>query len=597
MGSAVEQALRCLGKGFDVSCDFRLKYCKGKERLISVEEKEKEELVVPGFGAFKNVSVDIKCDKGERIRYRSDVLDFNQMSEVFNQRSSLSGKIPSGLFNSTFGFDGSSWAQDAARTKCLAMDGHFISLFNLRLDCKPLTLSPHVINAVPSTWDPAAIARFIENYGTHIIVGLSMGGQDVINVRQEKSSLLSPSEIKEHLDKLGHQIFTGTCALPLLPSKSKDYRFKVPEAFNVFDTQTRLDGLSPMSCKEGITVICSKRGGITSESCHSEWLLTVPAKPDVVNFTFVPIISLLKGVPGTGFLSHAINLYLRYKPPAAELKYFLDFQYHKVWAPMHNDLPLGPSSNRSASTPVLYFNPMGPKLYVSTSQVIAKRWPVTGIRLHLEGKKNNRLAIHLQHLSNSPMFMGAQPEKPLMWQGSDVIADVRYYEPIHWKMFAHVCTAPVKYDPNWSISGRGTAFIVTGAQLIVKAHESINVLHMRLQFSEVPGYTVAQSKWARGLTGFLEKSGFMSMSFTGSSSALEREKQQGPITNVDSGVFAGGPPVPVGTQKLLKFVDTSQITMGPQDSPGYWLVTGAKLDVEKGKVMLHVKFSLLASVS
>ncbi|CAN6239504.1 unnamed protein product [Urochloa humidicola] len=34
--------------------------------------------------------------------------------------------------------------------------------------------------------------------------------------------------------------------------------------------------------------------------------------------------------PGAGYLSHAINLYLRYKPPVADLKYFLDFQYHKM---------------------------------------------------------------------------------------------------------------------------------------------------------------------------------------------------------------------------------------------------------------------------
>lgn len=66
---------------------------------------------------------------------------------------------------------------------------------------------------------------------------------------------------------------------------------------------------------------------------------------------------------------------------------------------------------------------------------------------------------------------------------------------------------------------------------------------------------------------------------------------------IDSGVFPTGPPVPVHTQKLLKFVDTAQICKGPQDSPGYWMVTGAKLDVEKGKIGIHVKFSLLTLVS
>ena len=78
---------------------------------------------------------------------------------------------------------------------------------------------------------------------------------------------------------------------------------------------------------------------------------------------------------------------------------------------------------------------------------------------------------------------------------------------------------------------------------------------------------------------------------------VDKEQQHPARIHIDSAVFAGGPPVPVGTQRLLKFVETSQVTMGPQDSPGYWLVTGAKLDVEKGKISLHVKFSLLAPVS
>lgn len=111
------------------------------------------------------------------------------------------------------------------------------------------------------------------------------------------------------------------------------------------------------------------------------------------------------------------------KPPIADLQYFLDFQSNKLWAPVHNDHPLGPSSIRSIPTPSLQFCLMGPKLYVNTaqvcntlilkyslfnnhhltsrhlmtflhpqSQVIVERKPITGMRLHLEGKKNDRLA-------------------------------------------------------------------------------------------------------------------------------------------------------------------------------------------------------------
>lgn len=91
-----------------------------------------------------------------------------QMSELFNQRSSVEGKIPSGLFNACFDLDSGSWAQDAAATKCLAVDGYFISLFDLRLDRRPLALADHVRRDVPAAWDPAAIARFVRSFRTTV---------------------------------------------------------------------------------------------------------------------------------------------------------------------------------------------------------------------------------------------------------------------------------------------------------------------------------------------------------------------------------------------------------------------------------------------
>lgn len=65
--------------------------------------------------------------------------------------------------------------------------------------------------------------------------------------------------------------------------------------------------------KQGLTIICSKRGGEASLSSHYVWLQTVPTNPDAIFFKFVPITSLLTGIPGSGYLSHAINLYLRCK--------------------------------------------------------------------------------------------------------------------------------------------------------------------------------------------------------------------------------------------------------------------------------------------
>lgn len=589
----VQRALSSLGKGIDLTSDFRLKYCKGNNRLVLLNETDTRELSVPGFGTFKDVSIDIKCDKGERTRYQSDILDFNQMSEFFNQKCSVPGKIPSGLFNSLFGFQSGSWAVDAANTKYLGLDGYFIVLFNVHIDRFPLILADHVRNAVPSTWDPSALARFIEKYGTHIIVGLSIGGQDVVLVKQEKSSNLEPSHLKNHLDNLGDQLFTGACTFSPHQCKTKEQKNKVPQAFNVFDPQPNpLNSFASITAKDGISVICSKRGGDFSTTTHCEWLPTVPSMPDAIHFKFIPITSLLRGVPGKGFLSHAINLYLRYKPPIADLQYFLDFQAHRIWAPIHNDLPLGPTRSRTMQTPALHFNLMGPKLYVNTTRVSVGKRPVTGMRLYLEGKKSNRLAIHLQHLSNSPVLLQDKLSDALTWRGSDEIADDRYIEAIQWKKFSHVCTAPVKYDPRWATGEEDFAFIVTGAQLYVKKHDTKSVLHLRLLYSKVSNFFVVQSNWMQWASEHNSiKSGFFSSISTSITGNVEKEKAKPVI--VDSGVYPTGPPMTVQTQKLLKFVDTSQMCRGPLDNPGHWLVTGAKLDLDKGKVCLRVKFSLL----
>ncbi|KAL9330270.1 hypothetical protein ACSQ67_005273 [Phaseolus vulgaris] len=622
----VERALNSLGKGFDLTFDFRLKFCKGEERLVLLNDTEKRELTVPGFGPISDVSGDIKCDKGDCTRYQSDILTFNQMSEFFNQKNSIPGRIPSGYFNTVFGFDECSWATDAANTKCLGIDAFFIKLFSVHIDRYPLLLSHEVLQAVPSSWDPLHLQEelclktlllkvfflavsfppgklFIENFGTHILVGLSIGGQDLVLVKQDVSSSLEPSELKGHLDELGNQLFTGTCSF--LP-RSKDQKYKVsfvyiiinkdiyrsvPQAFDVFGPQiVALNSSTSVCAKDGISVICAKRGGDTQLRDHSEWLQTVLKKPDAVDFSFIPITSLLKGVPGKGFLSHAINLYLRYKPPMSDLPYFLDYQSHKLWAPIHNDLPLCPATNRTTSSPSLSFNLMGPKLYVNTSKVTAGKRPITGIRLFLEGMKCNRLAIHVQHLLNTPTMLNDKIEDTPLW--SEEISDERFFEAINGKKFSHVCTAPVKYDPSWS-SDKDVAFIVTGAQLHVKKHDSRSVLHLRLMFSKVSNFVVVKSSWTQGSSGLSQRSGIFSVIST----SISGKDQKKPVVVLDSSVFPTGPPVPVQTQKLLKFVDTSQLCKGPQDSPGHWLVTGARLVLDKGKICLWAKFSLLNTAS
>ncbi|XP_073143196.1 MACPF domain-containing protein At1g14780 [Henckelia pumila] len=591
----VLKALNSLGKGFDLSSNFRLKFCKGDKRIVVLNETDTRQLSVPGFGSIDDVSIDIRCDKGDRTRYQSDMLDFNQMSEFFNQKCSVSGKIPSGQFNSMFGFQSGSWAMDAASTKCLGFDGYFIILFNIHIDRYPLILDDVVRNDVPSTWDPSALARFIEKYGTHIIVGLSMGGHDLVLVKQDKSSSMEPSELKNHLYNLGNQLFNGTCTFSPRHFKTKEQKHnKAPQAFNVFDPQPNiLNSFESITAKDGISVICSKRGGDSCVNTHCEWLPTVPLMPDAVHFNLIPITSLMRGLPGKGFLSHAINLYLRYKPPIADLEYFLDFQTHRIWAPIHNDLTMGLARNKANHTPSLNFNPMGPKLYINTTQVTSGNLPVTGMRLYLEGIKCNRLGAHLQHLTTPPVHFQNKMNGSATWRGTDEIPENhRYFEPIQWKNFSHICTAPVKPDVKWLSPSQDTAFIVTGAQLHVEKHDSKNVLHLRLAYSKLSNSCIMQSNWMHAASEHNSiKSGFFSSISTSITGNVEKEKPEQVI--MDSGVYPTGPPVPVQMQKLLKFVDMTQLCRGPSDSPGHWLVTGAKLDMEKGKICLRVKFSLL----
>lgn len=82
------------------------------------------------------------------------------MSEKFNQDMSLSGKIPSGMFNSMFDFTTRCWPKDASSVKALAYDGWFISLYSVELVRNQLTLRDEVKREVPSSWDSAALAGY-----------------------------------------------------------------------------------------------------------------------------------------------------------------------------------------------------------------------------------------------------------------------------------------------------------------------------------------------------------------------------------------------------------------------------------------------------
>lgn len=213
--------------------------------------------------------------------------------------------------------------------------------------------------------------------------------------------------------------------------------------------------------------------------------------------------------------------------------------------------------------------------------------PVTGLRLYLEGKRSNCLAIHLQHLSSLPKIFQLEDEQN--GNISHPSCDRRYYEKVQWKSFSHVCTAPVESDDDLSI--------VTGAHFEVGDSGLKKVLFLRLYFSKVIGSTALRKIEWDGSPALTQKSGIIStLISTRFSNAQKLPPKQPEVVNINSAVYPGGPPVPTQTPKLLRFVDTTEMTRGPQDPPGYWVVSGAKLNVDKGKIYLRVKYSLLTVV-
>nr|CAN60940.1 hypothetical protein VITISV_013258 [Vitis vinifera] len=207
------------------------------------------------------------------------------------------------------------------------------------------------------------IYMFIEKFGTHVIVGVKMGGKDTVYVKQLYSSTLQPTEVQKQLKDIADKRFSDA---PGSYGKVSREKFEIKEHGMPFmDTSTS----SAYSNKESqdITFISKRRGGSSKTNLpHSAWIPTVSFEPDVISMSLVPITSLLSGIDGSGFLTHAINLYLRYKPPIEELHQFLEFQLPKQWAPVFGDLAVGPETKQQSNSS-LRFSLMGPKLYVNTT--------------------------------------------------------------------------------------------------------------------------------------------------------------------------------------------------------------------------------------
>ncbi|KAL9256032.1 MACPF domain-containing protein [Drosera capensis] len=564
-------SVQALGRGFDVNFDTRLLYCKGPpgSRIVEIDEDNTWDLELFGNLVVPNVSRDIARTPVVAGRENPGVCTFDEMVELFNKRAGLSGNIPLGSFSSAFSFTGSKHI-DAVATKSLSMDGFFVPLVKVKLAKSVLVLKDYVKRVIPTSWDPRALASFIENFGTHIITSVTIGGKDVIFVKQHQSSPLSVTEMKSYVQHIGNQRFSDTESLAFSgPLRPKD-KGGDSGLFNSQGIYPQPSVAPSLQGKEDITVIFRRRGGDDLERSHKQWARTVQSSPDIIGMTFIPITELVEDIAGKEHLTRAISLYLEFKPQIEELRYFLEFQVPRVWAPLQDRLP---GLNRKEPVcPPLQFSLMGQKLYVSKEQVSVGRKPVTGLRLCLEGQKQNRLCIHVQHLASLPKLLiphwdSQVPIGAPKWRGPEE-QDSRWFEPIKWKNFSHVSTAPIESPETNFENDVAGVHIVTGAQLGVWDFGSRNVLYMKLLYSKLPGCTIRRSLW-------------------------DHRPDEKLKIQLGSGDTGSGLRESATGNKLVKFVDTTEMSKGPQDLPGHWLVTGGKLGVEKGKIVLRVKYSLL----
>ncbi|KAL2342867.1 hypothetical protein Fmac_004152 [Flemingia macrophylla] len=565
---AAQKAINSIGLGFDITQDIGFDNCKKGSRLIFINEEQCRNLEIPGGVSVPNVPNSIKCYGGESTRLHSGVLTSGQMLRHFNEQMRLEGNIATGHFCASFGLSGGS-VKHLASIKSLTYDGWFINRYSIQLEKCHGELLDHVKEAMPLIWDPLALSRFIERFGTHVVVGVIMGGRDMLYVRQENTSHLDPDNVWKLLKDAASMKFTDSAENHSLTSEDL--------------------------CKEkNLFVIHSRRGGSSQKVSHSEWLETIYSEPDVISMFLLPLTSL-SGISKSGYLISALNLYLHHKPPIEDLLHFLDFQLPRQWAPVPTEIRLGSNRKHKVDT-WIRFSTSDPKLYINTIPVDVGNRPVTGLRLQLEGRSSDRLAIHLQHLTSLPksLIFSDHANAYLSCDSSRC----KWHKKVKRNSISYVCTAPVEPDDS--------ASIVTGAQL----HVENKCLFLRLCFSKVVGATLNKvPEWDKSssLDEFSIMSGgteteiqqkgigcLASLIKVGFISKVEERghPKPGDVT-IGSGPSWSSRPKPVCMPELLRYVGTEENKRGPKDSPGHWVVSGARLSVENGKICLLVKYSLL----
>lgn len=77
-------SIQALGRGFDVTSDMRLLYCKGASgsRLVYVDEDNTRDLVISHGLVLPNVSADIELSRGDVVRETTSVLSFHEVMDL-----------------------------------------------------------------------------------------------------------------------------------------------------------------------------------------------------------------------------------------------------------------------------------------------------------------------------------------------------------------------------------------------------------------------------------------------------------------------------------------------------------------------------------
>ncbi|KAF2534046.1 hypothetical protein F2Q70_00030544 [Brassica cretica] len=80
--TTLRSAIQALGRGFDVTSDVRLLYCKGApgSRLVRIEEGKNRDLEMSDGFLLPNVPADIECSLGEPYIDRISVCSFHQVA-------------------------------------------------------------------------------------------------------------------------------------------------------------------------------------------------------------------------------------------------------------------------------------------------------------------------------------------------------------------------------------------------------------------------------------------------------------------------------------------------------------------------------------